>query len=280
MRDDDDLYVVVVTRRRSARRPGVRPRAEQVGRQLGERGDDPHALDRVDVDQRRHGDDEGAARPAPRACRCASPRAPRSPAGVRRSARRPAGTGQGTAWCARPRRRPPWSRTPRGRPRAARRRRPRRRGRATTPTRARTAPRRPRARAADPCAPGRQCTGSERSSDSIVAEEVPHDVVVVVLAAGVLDHVRHRELERPSDERGLVLGAPVGSELGHDVRLGGVPELLGLDEEPVHVEEHRSGKPHVALKYNARPEPVTCGGTGCTPTDLPFRVVTCRACLS
>jgi len=49
--------------------------------------------------------------------------------------------------------------------------------------------------------------------------------------------VAHRAVQAAAEQLDLVLGGPVRAEPGHDGRLGPEPERLGVDEQPVHVEE-------------------------------------------
>ena len=82
-----------------------------------------------------------------------------------------------------------------------------------------------------------------------------HDLVVVVAAAGRVDERLHGLLERAADKGLLLLRAPGAAELVDHLDLGGVPEVLGLDEQAVHVEQDGRGqdgaRAHVALKYFA-----------------------------
>ncbi len=52
--------------------------------------------------------------------------------------------------------------------------------------------------------------------------------------------VAHRAVQAAAEQLHLVRRGPVGPEPGHDGRLGLEPERLGVDEQAVHVEQHRA----------------------------------------
>ena len=78
-----------------------------------------------------------------------------------------------------------------------------------------------------------------------LAEQVRHPVdhpAGHLLARGRLgrpgQQVVERGLERPADQRVLVLLCPRAAHLGHDRALDLEPQRLGVDEQAVHVEQH------------------------------------------
>jgi len=62
-------------------------------------------------------------------------------------------------------------------------------------------------------------------------------------------------VQRPADQRLLILRRPGATEPGHDRVLDLEPERLGVDQQPVHVEQHGLELPviarHQVLKYFA-----------------------------
>ena len=56
---------------------------------------------------------------------------------------------------------------------------------------------------------------------------------------GLRQQVTHRAFQAAAEQCGLVFLGPVGPEPGHDRRLGLQPERLGVDHQPVHVEQDR-----------------------------------------
>jgi len=91
--------------------------------------------------------------------------------------------------------------------------------------------------------------GQQQPLDGV--DEECADLIVVVPAASVVDHVRHRVLDRSADKRTLMLWAPLGAQRCDNDALRLVPDLLGLDKKSVHIEQDCGRKPHVALKYLA-----------------------------
>ena len=88
--------------------------------------------------------------------------------------------------------------------------------------------------------------------------------------------VAHRAVQAAAEQLHLVRGGPVGAEPGHDGRLGLEPERLGVDEQPVHVEQHRDAglRPRLSqtLKYFASGwcrtmASVDCSGCSCISSD-------------
>jgi hypothetical protein len=59
--------------------------------------------------------------------------------------------------------------------------------------------------------------------------------------------VAYRALEAAAEQLRLVRGGPVRPEPGHDGRLGLEPERLGIDEQPVHVEQDRIRAGHALI---------------------------------
>jgi hypothetical protein len=59
--------------------------------------------------------------------------------------------------------------------------------------------------------------------------------------------VAHRALQAAAEQLRLVGGGPVRPEPGHDGRLGLEPERLGVDEQPVHVEQDRIRAGHTLI---------------------------------
>ena len=70
-------------------------------------------------------------------------------------------------------------------------------------------------------------------------DEVVDDLSPVRAAAGALHVVGHAE-QRTTEGVGLLLVGPVRvAEPLHDLALGDAPGVLGVDEQPVHVEQDR-----------------------------------------
>jgi len=62
---------------------------------------------------------------------------------------------------------------------------------------------------------------------------------------GQLPHVGDRAVERAADQELLVLRSPRSAEPGHHLGLGLQPEPLGVEQQPVHVEQDRLQHPRL-----------------------------------